>query len=205
MNPFIAGFIDELFKAASVEGRLKKRFDALQAKYEHGLSEIFDKQVPGRIETMLKRRFPKFQPKPSVPSKPVRPLKKVASFASIVHHPLTQAIGYAALAGEGAHALAEMGKFGPKAHRFASKTRLGRGMGTGSIGVGAAFLAAEAAASLSELFGKKRKKKPGTIKGPVIINVQPPEPKAPKIRFGKIPKIRPATFSRISKAIGFKK
>jgi hypothetical protein len=129
-------------------------------------------------------------------------LEKQGGFGSIVHHPLTQAIGYAALAGEGIHLLegrkkGRLGKF--------YKSRLGKGIQKGSLGIGSAFLAAEALASLGDLFSKKKKKKPGKIEGPVIINVQPSKPVTPKIRMGKVPKITAKSLGKLTKSIGFKK
>jgi len=132
-------------------------------------------------------------------------LSKHASFKDIVHHPATQAIGYAALAGEGAHLLSEMGKFGPRAKRLATKTRMGRGVGVGSIGLGSAFLAAEAVAALGDLFGKKKRKKSGNDVPNVIINVQKPSPGAPRIRMGRLPKAPMLNLSKLTKAIGFKR
>jgi hypothetical protein len=132
-------------------------------------------------------------------------LSKHGSFKSIVHHPATQAIGYAALAGEGAHLLAEMGKLGPRAKRFATKTRVGRGVGVGALAGGTAFLASEALAALGDAFGRKRKKKKGKFQGDVIIKVQPPDPKIPRVRIGKVPKMRAAGLRRLTRAIGFKR
>jgi hypothetical protein len=132
-------------------------------------------------------------------------LAKHGSFKDIVHHPATQAIGYAALAGEGAHLLAEMGKFGPRAKRFATKTKVGRGAGVGALAGGTAFLASEALAALGDVFGRKRKKKKGKFQGDVIIKVQPPDPKVPKMRFGSRPKMKATSLRKLTKAIGFKR
>lgn len=131
-------------------------------------------------------------------------LSKHGSFKDIVHHPATQAIGYAALAGEGIHLLSEMGKLGPRAKRIATKTKFGRGTGVGALAGGTAFLAAEAAAALGAVFSKKRKKRVG--KGPdVIIKVQAPEPRLPRARFGKMPKVTSMSLRKLTKAIGFKR
>ncbi len=131
-------------------------------------------------------------------------LSKHASFKDIVHNPLTQAIGYAALAGEGAHLLAETGKLGPRAKRFATKTKMGRRVGVGALAGGTAFLAAEGLAALSEAFGKKRKKRGRKIGRDVIIKVQMPESRMPKIRMGAAPKTMAASLRKLTKAIGFK-
>lgn len=131
-------------------------------------------------------------------------LSKHASFKDIVHHPITQAVGYAALAGEGAHLLGETGKFGPRAKRMATKTKWGRRAGVASLAGGTAFLAAEALAALSDVFSKKRKKKVGKG-GDIIIRVQPPDPRVPRIRFGKVPKVTALSLRKLTKAIGFKK
>jgi len=127
-------------------------------------------------------------------------LEKRGSFKDIVHHPATQAIGYAALAGEGIHLLegrkGGLGKF--------YKSKAGRRIRTGTLGVGSAFLAAEAVAALTDLFGKKRKKSRKTTGG-VIINVQPPDPKIPKFRYRtSVPKMKASSLRRISRAIGYK-
>lgn len=128
-------------------------------------------------------------------------LSKHASFKDTVHHPVTQAIGYAALAGEGIHLLEDAKR--PRLQKF-YKGKLGRGVRTGSLGIGSAFLAAEALAALGDVFSKKRKKKVG--KGPdVIIKVQAPEPRLPKVRFGRIPKVTTMSLRKLTKAIGFKR
>ena len=128
-------------------------------------------------------------------------LSKYGSFQDIVHHPATQAIGYAALAGEGIHLME--GRKSPRLKKF-YKSKVGRGIRTGSLGMGSAFLAAEALSALGDLFSKKRKKKIG--KGPdVIIKVQAPAHTAPKLRVGQVPKITGAGLMRLTKAIGFKR
>jgi hypothetical protein len=124
-------------------------------------------------------------------------ISKHASFKDIVHHPATQAIGYAALAGEGIHLLE--GKRGRLGRFYGSRT--GKRFQKGTLGVGSAFLAAEALAALGDLVGKKRKKK--AVKGPdVIIKMQAPDPKIPRVRLGKtpIPGLR-----KLTKSIGFKR
>jgi hypothetical protein len=128
-------------------------------------------------------------------------LSKHGSFKDIVHHPATQAIGYAALAGEGIHLLDDVSN---KRLKGFYKSKVGKGIRKGTLGVGSAFLAAEAVSSLIDAFSKKRKKKAG--KGPdVIIKVQAPARTMPRIRVGKVPKITPAGLGRLSRAIGFKR
>lgn len=80
------------------------------------------------------------------------------SFDKLVHHPLFQALGYGALSAEGLHALSEMGYLGRRAKRFTGKSRIGRGLGMGSIGVSSAFLGSEAASALRQ-FLKQRKRR----------------------------------------------
>jgi hypothetical protein len=75
----------------------------------------------------------------------------------LVHHPLAQALGYGALAGEGVHAL--MGMANPAGrlgflHR-AAHSPVGKGLGAGLIGGSSLFLGAEAAAALKDLMRKK--------------------------------------------------
>lgn len=76
------------------------------------------------------------------------------TFQKIVHHPLTQTLGYGALAGEGAHALAERGTFGQRAQSWAHRPT-GKALGTGSIGASAAFLGAEGLSALQDMWKRK--------------------------------------------------
>lgn len=191
------GFTDEILKAAA-EGRLIDRFDALKSKYERGISNIFDKQVPGKIEAMLKRRFPKFKPEKQAT------IEKVADFREIVHSPIVQALGYAALAGEGIHALGHGQKRFPKLRKAMDHPR-GKLFGTASLVGGTTFLAAEGLAALIDAFGRKRKKKAGKAVGDIIIQVQAPSPMLPKIRIGKAPRMPLLNLSKMTKSIGFKR
>jgi hypothetical protein len=75
----------------------------------------------------------------------------------IVHHPATQAAGYGALAGEGAHALAEGGHLGGRA-QSASHSRIGRAAGTAALAGGTVFLAAEGIKALKDALSKDKKK-----------------------------------------------
>jgi len=88
--------------------------------------------------------------------------KKSWSFQRFVHHPLTQAFGYGALAAEGAHALAEMSKR-PRLRR-AARSKWGTLAGKGAIGAGATFLALEGMSALMDYFRKKTAS-PGAPKG----------------------------------------
>jgi hypothetical protein len=87
-------------------------------------------------------------------------LRKVAGdepetrFQRFVHHPLIQGIGYGALAGEGAHALAERETFGQGAKAWAHRP-VGKAIGTGMMGTSAAFLGAEGVAALQNLWKRK--------------------------------------------------
>lgn len=84
--------------------------------------------------------------------------KRKALFQHIVHNPLTQAVGYGALAGEGAHALAGMGSLGKTMARMAH-TRPGFGLGAGLIGVSSAFLGAEGLSALMDYLKRPRRRK----------------------------------------------
>jgi hypothetical protein len=81
--------------------------------------------------------------------------KKTAIIQHVVHHPLLQAAGYGALAGEGAHALAGMGTFGRTMARLAHG-RMGGGIGAGLIGASSAFLGAEGVSALIDYLKRKK-------------------------------------------------
>jgi hypothetical protein len=76
-------------------------------------------------------------------------------FKAMVHHPLTQALGYGALAGEGIHMLAHMAPQGNILHRMAA-SRPGGIFNIGSVGTGAAFLGLEGLAALGDLLKRKK-------------------------------------------------
>lgn len=90
-------------------------------------------------------------------------LQKNGSFASLIHHPLVQAIGYGALAAEGAHAIVG-GRYLPgkllqaKGEHWAHETPYGRAFGLGSLGLSTAFLGAEGLVALLDLMKKKQTK-----------------------------------------------
>lgn len=106
--------------------------------------------------------------------------KMLAKEASVfsVHHPLIQALGYGALAGEGAHALAERGTFGAGAKNWAHGPT-GRAVGAGAIGTSAAFLGAEGASALKDYF--KKKKEPAQPEQPM--------PKLSSVFFDEVMKV----------------
>lgn len=81
--------------------------------------------------------------------------EKRADFSGFVHHPLVQALGYGALAGEGAHALAGMAHPESRTYRMAHSPA-GKAVGAGLIGTSSAFLGAEAASALSDYFKRRR-------------------------------------------------
>jgi len=130
-------------------------------------------------------------------------LSKHANFKEIVHHPLTQALGYAALAGEGAHALA--GLQGGRAKHWAEKSTWGKRIGRGTIAGSTVFLAAEALAALSEAFKSKKEKRKRAKTGDVIINVHPPGINMPRLRIGKLPRGTSLGLRSLTHGIGFKK
>lgn len=131
-------------------------------------------------------------------------LSKSADFKEIVHSPIVQALGYAALAGEGIHALGHGQNRLPKIHK-AMNSRRGKLFGTASLAGGTAFLAAEGMAALIDAFSRKRKKKAGKAAADIIIKVQAPSPMMPKIRMGKAPKMPLLNLSKLTKSIGFKR
>ncbi len=196
-SAFIAGFLDELSKLGMEQ--FDERMRVLKKQYAGRLSDIFSKRVPARLEAAMDRRFPKV---PSARPKPiVKAVAKTADFKDIVHHPITQTIGYAALAGEGVRRLA--GDRSPQ--KTLHKSRLGRRIRLGTLGVGSAFLAAEALAALGAVFSKKKRKKSGQAAPSVIIKVQKSESSAPKIRMGRIPKLPMMRLGKLTKALGFKR
>lgn len=84
--------------------------------------------------------------------------EKESTIDKLVHHPATQAAGYGALAGEGAHLLAEQGTLGRRV-QGAAHTRFGRAAGTGALIGGTAFLAAEGIKALKDALKKDDDKK----------------------------------------------
>ena len=83
--------------------------------------------------------------------------KKKTTFEDAVHHPITQAVGYGSLAGEGAHALAHGGYFGKRLARLAGSKTGGR-LGAANLALASAFLGAEGGAALISHLRKRTKK-----------------------------------------------
>jgi hypothetical protein len=83
--------------------------------------------------------------------------RKKKTLEDVVHHPITQAVGYGSLAGEGAHALAHSGYFGKKLSRLAG-SKTGSRLGAANLALASAFLGAEGAAALSSYLRKRPKK-----------------------------------------------
>lgn len=188
MRAFLLGFLDELRKAAG----FREDFDRMTSeisKRHAAHQELHWMGVKDRLAEAVKRRLGVRDPARALKPPPLaRGYHKTAtSFSDIVHHPLVQALGYGALAGEGAHLLAEMSKR-PRLRAMA-KSKWGRRFGKGSIGVGAAFLGAEGLSALTDLF-KRKKKEPEAPKAEtpehkrlaINIQLQPPnvQPKFPR-------------------------
>lgn len=83
-------------------------------------------------------------------------LPKIAQpFVTAIHNPITQAAGYLALAGEGAHFLGDAGKLGKGVQRFAH-TGVGKSLGTGAVGASSLFLFGEGMSALMQAMGRAR-------------------------------------------------
>lgn len=154
---FFYSFVDELEKLSDYDykGELARSSEKFHKAHAEAQTFHWDDVVRKMRESVLSKfpakgvANPKALPKMRV---------KIGSFEDMIHHPLVQAIGYLALAGEGIHAMSSKEWLGAKMPKIQSAfhgTRPGKAFGLGALGLSTAFLGAEGIAALT---GWKRPK-----------------------------------------------
>lgn len=154
---FFYSFVDELEKLSDYDykGELARSSEKFHKAHAAAQTSHWDDVVRKMRESVLSKFPVKGAAKPRALS---GILAKRASFEDMIHHPLVQAIGYLALAGEGLHAMSSKEWLGAKMPKIQSAfhgTRPGKAFGLGALGLSTAFLGAEGIAALT---GWKRPK-----------------------------------------------